>query len=67
MTTINVTINRGSKFGNAVTQIEVWNESGRVGRWELQLDNNSGASHSSQKLLLNQLAPFEAFDSFLSR
>lgn len=44
MTTINATINGESGFGAAAKRIDVWHEGGGIGRWEIMLDNSSGAS-----------------------
>ena len=43
MTTINATIN-SLIFGSAATRIDIWHEGGGIGRWEIMLDNSSGAS-----------------------
>ena len=43
MTTINSIIN-SQDFAGAAKRLDIWIESGGVGRWELELDNISGAS-----------------------
>ena len=44
MTSIQATINSESAFGAAAKRIDIWHEGGGIGRWELMLDNISGAS-----------------------
>src|SRR3990172_4277133 len=43
MTTINAIIN-AVNFGLAAKRIDIWHEGSGVGRWELRMDNVSGAS-----------------------
>jgi len=43
MTSISATIN-SELFGSAAKRIDIWHEGGGIGRWELKLDNSSGAS-----------------------